>query len=778
MKTKDVLNEWKSYLNKELLAEVSIKRFQEQYPDFDISSFNSQLRGNTDYLDIISNTINSGEQHGPDDYIQQFEFYKNSIEPNRKDQEFLTINIPGGESVSLIDKVNPGSCTATYDDIQQFQQARMFILGKGSKNKLAVAYEKVLNEANESDFELIADDSNWIVFYPKSIKGSIALARSYWDGSRVVYDKTFNPSKGYGQNTGVIKWCTSVSGSGNMFLGYHRNLNLHMYYCINKNLNIENNSDRKLCVSLAKVRGNVSYKDGSASVNADNNSLSEADAKNYLGDIYNLLVKDASQDKRLEIDVESYYKSISLDQYIIMRNANEENIEDFTRELDNILTYSKEADEIYIVAAKDSNEIIRKCVAKKFETPIELLEFLAKDESEDVRCAVASNRNTPLEILIDLINDKSANVKLTVINFNHNNKSFQKYLENEPDGNVIKKLADDKEENVREFVASRKYIFANDRFDDVVEKLSKDKSQHVLVQLAGNIKRQESLKEKHRQIIDKLALHIKKDVFTYFRKDNFKKKDLDELISKFISFYDLLEQSSDKIIKFIIKKSKEGVKISSWRISKILKLLLDTESDVIKNEKTQMYFAKLIAKSDYDSQRFLLEGKHTTKKVYMYIAKKTLPLKGMGYGLVYQNLERKQKTYEMLQDPEIAEMFVNNATLGLLRKVFDKITSLINLKNNTDDLDHTNAANIHMLSISGYNVSAPLSLEESIDLAIKAGPVLYNAVQNSSNAMSIKKNRLDFEKALKQQNLIESKRLSSSTISEKLLKNYINLILS
>ena len=31
MKTKEILNEWKSYLNKELLAEVSIKRFQEQH---------------------------------------------------------------------------------------------------------------------------------------------------------------------------------------------------------------------------------------------------------------------------------------------------------------------------------------------------------------------------------------------------------------------------------------------------------------------------------------------------------------------------------------------------------------------------------------------------------------------------------------------------------------------------------------------------------------------------------------------------------------------------
>ena len=220
-----------------MISEISIKRFQEQNPDFDTTSFTSQLRGNTDYLDIINNSIESDQQHSPDDYLQQFEFYKNSIEPNRNSQEFLTINIPGeSDPVSLVDKVTQGSCTATFDDIQQFQQARMFALGKGSKNKLAAAYAKVLEEASQIDFELIVDNNDWAIYYPKSIRGSIALARSYWDGSKIAYDNTFNPSKSYGQKIGHMNWCTSVSGPGNMFLNYHRKQNLHMYYCIKKNI--------------------------------------------------------------------------------------------------------------------------------------------------------------------------------------------------------------------------------------------------------------------------------------------------------------------------------------------------------------------------------------------------------------------------------------------------------------------------------------------------------------------------------------------------------------
>ena len=95
LKTKEILHEWKSFLRKDMINEISIKRFQEQNPDFDTTNFTSQLKGNTDYLDIINNSIETGQQHSPNDYLQQFEFYKNSIEPNHSNQEFLTINIPG-----------------------------------------------------------------------------------------------------------------------------------------------------------------------------------------------------------------------------------------------------------------------------------------------------------------------------------------------------------------------------------------------------------------------------------------------------------------------------------------------------------------------------------------------------------------------------------------------------------------------------------------------------------------------------------------------------------
>ena len=361
MKTKEILYEWKSFLQKNTISEISIKRFQEQNPEFDTTNFTSQLKGNTDYLDIINNSIVNGQQHNPDDYLQQFEFYKNSIEPNRNSQEFLTINIPGeNDPVSLIDKVNPGSCIATYDDIQQFQQARMFALGKGSKNKLTAAYAKVLNEASQNDFELIVDNNDWVVYYPKSIRGSIALARSYWDGNKIAYDNTFNPSKGYGQKIGHMNWCTSVSGSGNMFINYHRKLNLHMYYCIKKRVLDVSDETRKICASYSKIGDTVKMsEDSSATVNANNEAIDENYVNGCLGStILGVLYQDVMLPKRKEIDLNSYYESISLEQYITMRNANEENTEDFASEFSNIIRLSKDKEKIKKYSINDNSEHI------------------------------------------------------------------------------------------------------------------------------------------------------------------------------------------------------------------------------------------------------------------------------------------------------------------------------------------------------------------------------------------------------------------------------------
>ena len=429
MKTKELLYEWKSFLQKDIINEISIKRFQEQHPDFDTSRFSNQLKGNTDYLDIINNSIESGQQHGPDDYLEQFEFYKNSIEPNRNNQEFLTINIPGeSDPVSLVDKVTQGSCTATFDDIQQFQQARMFALGKASKSKLNAAYEKVINEASQDDFELIVDNNDWVVYYPKSIRGSIALARSYWDGSKIVYDNTFNPSRGSGANVGIMKWCTSISGPRNMFVNYHRRLNMHMYYCISKKNDV-NSPDRKLCISLTKTNGEASLADDdSAVVNAENSFIDKEYILNNLSkSVFDILLKDSESSKRPDMDLESYYSSISLEQFISMRQANEDNIEDFLRDAKSIIELSKDSEKIidYCMYDKSPKIVALTMSSVDLEGAKELFEKYVDNEVDVIR-DLFKRKDCNQIITDDLLH------KVFEVGMNRGHKSYLKFCVNHP----------------------------------------------------------------------------------------------------------------------------------------------------------------------------------------------------------------------------------------------------------------------------------------------------------------------------------------------------------
>ena len=49
--------------------------------------------------------------------------------------------------------------------------------------------------------------------------------------------------------------------------------------------------------------------------------------------------------------------------------------------------------------SKDENYLVRKCVSRNQNTPVEILTQLSKDESWDVRECVSGNQNTPVEIL-------------------------------------------------------------------------------------------------------------------------------------------------------------------------------------------------------------------------------------------------------------------------------------------------------------------------------------------------------------------------------------------
>jgi hypothetical protein len=600
---KELLAEWKCSLNNQLvfINEVSIKEFKRVNPDFDTSEFNTQLIGNTDYLDIISNSINSNQNHDPIDYVQQFEFYKNSIEPNRRDNNFLSINIPGeNDPVSLVGKVNTGSCTATFDDIQLFQQARMFVLGKGSKNKLASAYERILRESASNDFELIINDRDWIIFYPKSIRGSITLARSFWNGRELEYDKTFNPSKGYGQNIGVMKWCTSVSGKGNMFLNYHRRKNLHMYYCIKKNMSVED-LDRKLCISFSKKNNNVKLMEGQTSVNANNSMTSEEEFKTYIGERFNVLFNDVKNPDRLEIDEKAYYESISLEQYKILRAANEDNLEDFIPELEGILAYSIDKKEIGLLALKEKNKVFKLSLAKssnlmELDPSGELIKKLAFDKKVNVRLDIASfqdllGADPSGELIKKLAFDKNKKIRIAIA-------EKQDLLGADPSGELIKSLASDANKNIRIAMSRRQDLLKLDPSGGLFKKLAADKNKDVRGEIAS---RQDLLEvdpsgELIKQVVFNGDEHFKT---TFVSTQNILELDPSgELIKKLAfdnnihvrldiaSFQDLLgADPSGELIKKLASDKSEFIRnavLNRYNIDDLSKLKINTNESILR----------------------------------------------------------------------------------------------------------------------------------------------------------------------------------------------------
>ena len=549
MKTREILKEWKSFLQNDIINEISFKKFKEQYPNFDTSSFNSQLRGNTDYLDIIKNSIDLNQSHSSSDYENQFEFYKSVIEPNRRNLDFLKVDIPGEtESVSLVGKINQGSCSATYNDIQQFQQARL-LSGKGSKNKLTKAYIQIIKEEKESNFEKIAENENWIIFYPKSPAASIALARSYWDGKKISYDESFKPSVGFGEKTGYMNWCTSVSGEGNMFINYHRKRNLHMYYCINKKVNNIDDVSRKLCISLSKNEGEVEFFDNfSASVNGDNNEINENDAKKYISNLFDILIKDAMSPNRLELDNESYYKSISLAQYKNLRKANEDNIEDFLDEIKYISKYSK-----------DKNKILK---------------LLCEDEYENIRSIAASNEDLLLadptgNLIKQLSNEKSEYIRQIIA-------GREDLLKADPSGDIIKKLSLDPNEDIRSIISLRTDLLEADPTGKIFYQLASDKEYDIRRNISLNDKLLDA--DPSGKLIKKLAY----DPEPFVRRNIAKRKDL------------LEADPSGKLIKNLVNDSNGFVRQNAYEIANLLsdtdylndlinKMLNDKENKYLNN---------------------------------------------------------------------------------------------------------------------------------------------------------------------------------------------------
>lgn len=276
MKTKQLLKEWKQFLNEAAVIplkliklqvrnsrEIEGKELDETLQDLD-SNWDSIYKK---YSNVISNDLNKTKE--PISHIlsaiKSFSVYYSSCDVEYKE------------------KISRGQVSAS--DLRAFYESKQELKKKENRTKNRIACRKKANlsqgfrwsegSSNKTrDFEVIYSDSDWVVIYPLSLLGSISWAVGLADASEEKYELDKN-----GTQIGRVNWCTA-SYENNRFPMYAGDL--HMYYFIKNNGYNINSYDRRLCISLSKKSEDEIYSeeeevveirfDKGATVNAENSS--------------------------------------------------------------------------------------------------------------------------------------------------------------------------------------------------------------------------------------------------------------------------------------------------------------------------------------------------------------------------------------------------------------------------------------------------------------------------------------------------------------------------
>tara|TARA_B100000212_G_scaffold110904_2_gene82521 strand:- start:18615 stop:20570 length:1956 start_codon:yes stop_codon:yes gene_type:complete len=400
---KTLLSEWSQSFNNKLLLEIKISELESVIGTDNLNklakskAFKDQL-----FLQVVKNTFINKEGHEIEDILGIYDDYSLHIKKDWTKNKIAKIDIPGGLRTEIFPK------TSSYDTISEFISAKKEF-NLSSKSYIECLENSSFNTGSTNkDFDVVVNSSEWIICYPKSPAGSIALSRSYYDNleDRLIYDKT-SSGRNKGEEIGMIRWCTSNFGGGNMFLNYYRHKNLHMYYCIKKSF-IKEDPNKKICISLEKQNNKINFSEGSASVDSLNNRLSEQDCKEIIGSLYSLCIKDASDIKRKEVDYKSYYESINLTQYRNQRVAADDNLIDFIKEFKGIIQHSRDKDLIHKEAISDVSPIIRKAlISSNNALSRDTIQYLIDtDDDYEVRYRIALMSNCPIEFTLSLFKNE------------------------------------------------------------------------------------------------------------------------------------------------------------------------------------------------------------------------------------------------------------------------------------------------------------------------------------------------------------------------------------
>ena len=472
MKTKELLREWKSFLNETSVVSLSQLRKEmldsEAYTDDDVKLLEEFWRNPSHqflskYSQVIRNSITNQEPilHTLEDIKLHYHklYQMASLETKRA--------IALGD-ISVEDLRKQLDKNSKFNSREVRQQCQY-------QNERPVV-------GSYQDFDVVYSNSDWIVIEPKTIQGSIAWAHGKPDGSE---EKVMSRRVG---------WCTGVNTQNNMFPNYAGNL--HMFYVISANYENDTSSNRKLCLSFVIVDGEAKLENkGGATVNARNQVIPESMLDTLKKeDFYKIILQRLKG--RKETSFSEVYKKASLSQILrSLAQMKSQNIDKgiIESEIKSYITHTEDSEVLSYfyenpvgdVAKRETlNRLCKKDSGNNFNEVIE--KVLNSNNMKDMSYVATNSYN---QSLIDyFLNHNDINVKALIID-NMNVIKDKEHFKNGTLLKIIKELlAGDLSDSKKSFALVKCLSYINRGTLDVhMSNLSYENLKEILLNIGKNL---------------------------------------------------------------------------------------------------------------------------------------------------------------------------------------------------------------------------------------------------------------------------------------------------
>ena len=240
----------------------------------------------------------------------------------------------------------------------------------------------------------------WSILMPITQKGSIACDISTKDTT----------------------WCTTKSKGQNLFYSYvgRKDEDIILFYVMDysRTPNLTGkDADARLSIGFLNGQPVLKGQSGGLSVNAENNGVTEAGLRAYLGSDYDRIMS-ILQDKANEVGTDHpaklMFKKAAQNPRLLKKLVKDYKPEEKLDFYNQVLEQEDVSPGVLLFLSRDESIEIRQIVAKNPSTPPEALLVLSKDEAMIIRRIVAENPNTPIQVLLDLSKDNVVGVRSSV----------------------------------------------------------------------------------------------------------------------------------------------------------------------------------------------------------------------------------------------------------------------------------------------------------------------------------------------------------------------------